>query len=102
MKRLFVAIGASLALGSFAYTPSAKADPCSALLCMAGEPNAGPGCAGYVSEFFAIQIWGISGFKPAATARARQGFLNSCPGSESNQAVIERIIATYGTLIAAP
>lgn len=98
MNRLFVAIGAALVFGSIAYTPTAKADPCSALLCMAGEPNAGAGCAGYVGEFFAIQIWGEYGFKPVATAVARRRFLNSCPGAAANEAVVARVIATYGTL----
>lgn len=102
MKKLFVALGAALVVGSATYTPSAKADPCAALLCMAGEPNAGAGCAGYVAEFFSIQIWGVYGFKPVATSLARQRFLNTCPGAAANEAVIASVIATYGPMLYAP
>ena len=102
MKKLSAAIGVALIFGAVAYTPSVKADPCSALLCMAGEPNVAPGCAGYVAEFFSIQIWGIHGFKPVATSIAREQFLNACPGAAANAAVVARVIATYGSRLYAP
>ena len=102
MKRLFIAIGAAMIGGAVSYSPAAHAGPCAALLCMAGMPATGAGCSGPVGEFFSIQVWGFWGYEPGATAARRAAFLNSCSGAAANEAVVQRIIGTYGTLLAAP
>jgi hypothetical protein len=72
------------------------------LLCMSGMPASGAGCGGPISDFFSIQVWGFWGYEPGATATKRAAYLNSCAGAAENEAIVQRIIGSYGTLLAAP
>ncbi|HCF6891803.1 TPA: hypothetical protein NII59_005811 [Pseudomonas aeruginosa] len=100
MKRstVIVALLASLALVG---TAEAR-DPCKTMMCMAGKAGLKGGsladsdCSGAVSDFFSIVVKKKGKFKPEATARAREEFLNSCSGSDKNQDTISPIISIFG------
>lgn len=71
----------ALALSLISINASA-ADPCKAVICLAGEltgEGGGSECSDAVQEYFGIQVWKHGKFKPSDTAKQRASFLNSCP-----------------------
>ena len=95
---------AAALLASLTVAGTAEArDPCKTMLCMAGKAGvagsslADSDCSGAISDFFSIVVKKKGKFKPAATARAREQFLNSCPGSDQNSGPIGEIISKFGT-----
>lgn len=99
MKRAVFPALCAMSLIQFHVREAKAADPCSALVCMAGASGIGspsPACAPSIAAFHAIQIWGFWGFMANATANARRAYLNTCSGAAMNQPIIETIIAQYG------
>lgn len=98
----FSCLSIGILIGSNHNTAQA-AKSCEAVLCMsamAGNGSVGGGCSSAISSFFKIQVWGPTGFKPNATAKARKKYLMSCPGAAPvNSGIIEKIIALYGRMI---
>jgi len=78
-------------------------DPCKTLMCMAGKAGldgsslADSDCGGPISDFFSIVVKKNGNFKAAATAKAREEFLTSCPGSDENSDTINPIISMFGS-----
>ncbi|WEQ60558.1 hypothetical protein [Novacetimonas hansenii] len=70
MKRLFIAIGAAMIGGAVSYSPAAHAEPCAALLCMAGMPATGAGCSGPVGEF---SVFRYGAFGDTSQVQRQQG-----------------------------
>ena len=103
MKLRRAALGTTLAVGLVMAAPPAQArDACKSLICLAGMSGDGTiagGCSGAVSDFFSIQVWTVTGYKPGHTAAKRQQYLNGCSGAAMNQGLVQKIILLYGTLL---
>lgn len=86
----------------FAGTAQAR-DPCKTLMCMAGKAKldgssiVGDTCDEAVDDFYSIVVKKHGDFKASATAKAREDFINSCPGSDENQKAVSVIISMFGT-----
>jgi hypothetical protein len=80
----------------------AKADPCSAILCLGGslEGTGSPTCAEPISEYFSIVVFDFFGFDPVATAAARLAFLEGCPEASFPETapVVQAINIAYGEI----
>lgn len=82
MKAILTA--SALAMSLISLNASA-ADPCKAVLCLAGEvmgQGGGSECSDTIQEYFGIQVWKKGKFKPSDTAKQRAGFLNGCPADD--------------------
>lgn len=79
-----ILLASAIALGLVSFNANA-ADPCKAVICLAGEvlgQGGGSECNGSIQEYFGIQVWKHGKFKPSDTAKKRNSFLNSCPADD--------------------
>lgn len=65
---------------------------CGAILCLSG--NGGTACSSYIHSYYAIKRFHKGDFDAGATSAARNRFLNSCPGKNSQ--VVATIIQKTG------
>jgi hypothetical protein len=82
MKAILTA--SALAMSLISLNASA-ADPCKAVICLAGEvmgQSGGSECSDAIQEYFGIQVWKKGKFKPSDTAKQRAGFLNGCAAED--------------------
>ncbi|MCY1285335.1 hypothetical protein D3C85_1618500 [compost metagenome] len=97
MIKKAVALAALLACG--ASMPVIAGDPCKVTLCMYGKlvgESGGSECASAEAEFFGIQVWKKGKFKPSATSKERDKFLNKCPEDRDEQ---KQIIQKFGRVL---
>ena len=78
-------------------------EACQSLLCLYGLQNhsKNPACLPAINKFFRIQVYTPS-FNPAATAVAREKYLNQCPEAYTVEKFVQKIIAEYGMIIMPP
>lgn len=82
------------------FAVPARADACSAILCLAGmlQGNSpGAACAAPIAEYFGIIVFDKYGFNPYGTFASRLNFLQGCPATGIST-WINSIQATYGYL----
>ena len=107
MRARFLSIAVligSISLVSFPKVVQANpAEACESLLCLYGLQNhsKNPACLPAINKFFRIQVYTPS-FNPAATAVAREKFLNQCPEAYKLEKFIAKIIAQYGMIMLPP
>jgi len=83
----------SLCLIGFVHTASATT-PCEVVLCMTkpGESE----CQSAQQKFYSIVAFDRKGrFSPRSTAKAREQYLNQCPGADP--AFVSRIVSQFGS-----
>jgi hypothetical protein len=79
MRKVLVASAIALSLMS---VNANAADPCKAIICLAGEltgEGGGSECSDAIQDYLGIQVWKHGKFKPSDTAKKRNSFLNGCP-----------------------
>ena len=94
----------SISLVSFPKALRANpAEACQSLICLYGLQNHSkqPACLPAINKFFRIQVYTPS-FNPAATAVAREKYLNQCPEAYTVEKFIAKIIAQYGMIMLPP
>ena len=105
--RRFLSIAVLMGILSFIDFPKAEranpAEACESLLCLYGLQNhsKNPACLPAINKFFSIQVY-TPAFNPAATAVAREKFLNQCPEAYKLEKFIAKIIVQYGMIMLPP
>ena len=103
MRVRFLSIAVLLGSVSLGFPKAVWANPaeaCQSLLCLYGLQNhsKNPACLPALNKFFRIQVYTPS-FNPAATAVAREKYLNQCPEAYTVEKFIAKIIAQYGMIM---
>ena len=98
-----VLMGSLFFIGFPKVVQANPAEACESLICLYGLQyhSKQPACLPAINKFFRIQAY-TPAFNPAATAVAREKYLNQCPEAYKLEKFIAKIIAQYGMIMLPP
>lgn len=80
---------AAVMLATLSAPPVMAKDPCTSVMCLAGEAmgqTGGAACGKGITDYFSIVKFGRHGFDAGKTSRARGDYLNQCTSDSSGSA----------------